>query len=238
LLELQQLSPDAVTLWEWGALHVNATLLFTWIVMAVLLLGSLLATTRLSRTEPSRWQMFLELVVEKAHEQTSEVVREAASRYLPFVGSLFLFIAVSNAMMIIPGYVSPMGSLSTTTALAICVFLAVPVYGIARRGAGGYFKHYIEPSIFMLPFHIISELSRTLALAVRLFGNVMSGTKIAALLLAISPLLFPVVMQALGLLTGLVQAYIFAVLALIYIASAARAQEHPQPDPDREKQHD
>ena len=109
---------------------------------------------------------------------------------------------------------------ATTAALATCVFLAVPLYGIATRGLGGYLRLYIQPSPFMLPFNIIGELSRTLALAVRLFGNIMSGEMIIAILLSIVPLFFPVIMQLLGMLVGVIQAYIFAVLATVYIGSA------------------
>jgi F-type H+-transporting ATPase subunit a len=141
------------------------------------------------------------------------------------VGTLFLFVAVSNALAIVPGYVPPTASLSTTAGLAICVFVAVPIYGVINQGWGGFLKHYVEPSVVMLPFNVIGELSRTLALAVRLFGNVMSGAKIAAILLAVAPLFFPILMQALGLLTGLIQAYIFAILAVVYIASGEEAGE-------------
>ena len=128
-------------------------------------------------------------------------------------------------LAIVPGFQPPTGSLSTTAALALSVFVAVPVYGIAACGLAGYLKNYIRPSVFMLPFNVIGDLSRTLALAMRLFGNVMSGTMIAAMLLAIAPFLFPILMHALGLLTGLIQAYIFAVLALVYIAAAAKVHE-------------
>ena len=121
--------------------------------------------------------------------------------------------------MIVPGYLPPTASLSTTAALALCVFIAVSVFGVNRLGIAEYLKRYVSPSIFMLPFNLIGELSRTLALAVRLFGNMMSGAKIAAILLAITPLFFPVIMNAFGLLTGPVQAYIFSILALVYIAS-------------------
>ena len=116
---------------------------------------------------------------------------------------------------------APTGSLSTTTALAICVFVAVPLYGIVYQGPARYLEHYVEPTVLMLPFNIIGELSRILALAVRLYGNIMSGTVVAAILLGITPYFFPVVMQVLGLLTGMIQAYIFAILAMVYIASAA-----------------
>ena len=130
----------------------------------------------------------------------------------------------------IPGYEPPTGSLSTTAALALCVFVAVPLFGIMDQGVGGYLKSYLEPTFIMLPFNLISELSRTLALAVRLFGNMMSGAMIIAILLTITPLFFPVVMTALGLLTGMVQAYIFSILAAVYIAAATRTRK-PSPAP-------
>jgi F-type H+-transporting ATPase subunit a len=128
----------------------------------------------------------------------------------------------------VPGFQPPTGSLTTTTALAICVFFAVPIYGIAERGLKGYLSNYIQPSVAMLPFNIIGEISRTLALAVRLFGNIMSGTLIAAILLSLVPLFFPVIMQAFGLLVGLIQAYIFAILAMVYIASGTRARRRQE----------
>lgn len=141
-------------------------------------------------------------------------------RYVAFIGTLFVFIATANVLTVVPGYLPPTSSLSTTAALALCVFVAVPVFGIRQRGWRGYLKSYLEPTIIMLPFNVISELSRTLALAVRLFGNMMSGAMIVAILLTITPFIFPVVMTLLGLLTGLVQAYIFSILATVYIAAA------------------
>ncbi|MEJ2004939.1 MAG: F0F1 ATP synthase subunit A, partial [Cyclobacteriaceae bacterium] len=114
----------------------------------------------------------------------------------------------------------------TTAALAICVFLAVPLFGIMETGLAGYLKTYIEPTFFMLPFNIISELSRTLALAVRLFGNMMSGGLIVSILLSIAPLFFPVMMTVLGLITGVIQAYIFSILATVYIAAATRESKN------------
>ncbi len=126
-----------------------------------------------------------------------------------------------------PGYHPPTGSLSTTTALAVCVFVAVPLYGIAERGLLGYLKNYVQPTPFMLPFNIIGELSRTLALAIRLYGNAMSGAVIVGILISVAPFVFPIVMRLLGLLTGLIQAYIFAVLAMVYIASATGGRTAP-----------
>jgi F-type H+-transporting ATPase subunit a len=167
----------------------------------------------------------LEVVVSTIQNQIREVGQQDPAPYLAFVGTLFMFIATSNLLALVPGYLPPTGSLSTTAALALCVFVAVPLYGITRQGLLGYLKNYLQPSVFMLPFNIVGELSRTLALAVRLYGNIMSGTVIGAILLSIVPLFFPILMQALGLLTGMIQAYIFAVLAMVYIASATRAHE-------------
>ncbi len=226
---IKEISPDQVIIWQWGPISLNATILFTWGVIALLVLVSWLVTRRLSSgMRLSRWQNLLEVVVNAMRDQIRDISQQEPGMYLPFVGTLFLFIAVSNLLAIVPGYTPPTASLSTTAALAICVFVAVPVYGILNRGLKGYLKHYIQPTIFMLPFNIMGELSRTLALAVRLFGNMMSGTKIVAILLAIAPLVFPIVMHALGLLTGLIQAYIFAVLAMVYIASATRAHHEKE----------
>ncbi len=216
-----ELSPDTTIFWQWGPVKLNATILFTWVVMAALVVGSWLSTRSLSSgAKMSRRQNLLETLVSYMNNQIRSTSRQEPGRFLPFVGTLFLFIALSNTLEIIPGFEPPTGSLSTTAALAICVFIAVPFYGILQAGVAGYLKHYIKPSVFMLPFEIIGEFSRTLALAVRLYGNIMSGTIIVGILLSLAPLFFPIVMQALGLLIGLIQAYIFAVLAMVYIASA------------------
>ncbi len=218
------ISPDEVILWQWGILSFNATILFTWLVMALLTLISWLVTRRLSAsTEISHWQNLLEVLVTGIRDQIRAVSHQQPGRYLSFVGTLFLFIAMANLLNVVPGYMAPTGSLSTTTALAICVFVAVPLYGIAYEGPLTYLRHYVKPTVFMLPFNIIGEISRTIALAVRLYGNIMSGTVIVAILLSLTPYFFPVVMQLLGLLTGLIQAYIFAILAMVYIASATSA---------------
>jgi F-type H+-transporting ATPase subunit a len=219
-----QISPDQVVLGVWGPFRLSATIVYTWIVMAVLVLGAYVATRGVSATlRPGRWQNLLEVLVSGMRDQIRDVSQHDPGPYLPFVGTLFLFIATSNALAVVPGFTPPTGSFSTTTALALCVLVAVPLYGIAERGLGSYLKGYIRPNVFMLPFNIIGEMSRTIALAVRLYGNVMSGTVVAAILLSVVPIFFPIVMQVLGLLTGLIQAYIFAVLAMVYIASATRA---------------
>jgi F-type H+-transporting ATPase subunit a len=225
------ISPDEILIWEWSIVRVNATLLWTWVVMAVLVLGSWLATRRLTTgPDPSRSQVVLETVVEAIRQQIGEITSSAVDRYLAFVGTLFLYIGVANLLGIVPGYVPPTASLSTTAALALSVMLAVPAYGIASSGWGEYLRRYIEPTAIMLPFNLIGELSRTLALAVRLFGNVMSSAKIVGVLLAVVPFFLPIVFRALGLLTGLIQAYIFAVLAMVYIAAGVRSQERTGSD--------
>ena len=226
-----ELSPDNMILWQRGAFTLNATIVFTWVVMVVLSLGSWLVTRRLtSQGKTSRRQNLMETLVTFLNDQIRATSRQEPGRYLPFVGTLFLFIAVSNTLEIIPGFHPPTGSLSTTAALASCVFIAVPFYGVRQKGLLGYLKHYVKPSVFMAPFEIIGEFSRTLALAVRLYGNIMSGTIIVGILLSIAPLFFPMVMQALGLLIGLIQAYIFAVLAMVYIASATSVRKNVAED--------
>ncbi|HSG89519.1 MAG TPA: F0F1 ATP synthase subunit A [Pseudomonadales bacterium] len=215
------LSPDELIFWQYGWLKLNATIAFTWALMVPMVLLSRLVTWRLTtRHERSRWQNLLEIVVTGICAQIEDVGLREPRRYLPFLGSLFLFIASAAVATIVPGYEPPTGSLSTTAALALCVLFAVPLFGIAERGLAAYLTTYLQPTAVMLPFNIIGELSRTLALAVRLFGNMMSGTMIVAILLTLTPFLFPIVMQALGLLTGMVQAYIFTILAAVYIAAA------------------
>jgi F-type H+-transporting ATPase subunit a len=219
--------------WRHGGLKLNGTIVFTWGLMFVLAVGSRLITRKLSTDlKRSRWQDFLEIIVTAIEKQIEEVGLPHPEKYLGFLGTLFLFVAMANLFTVIPGYQPPTGSLSTTVALALCVFVAVPLFGIKNQGMGGYLKSYVEPTVIMLPFNIISELSRTLALAVRLFGNMMSGAMIIAILLTITPFVFPIVMTALGLLTGMVQAYIFSILAAVYIAAATRARKaKPAPVP-------
>ncbi len=219
------LSPDQVVYWRYGVIKLNATILFTWGLMLVLVVSSKLITRKLSiDLHRSRWQNLLEIVVTGIETQIGEVGLKHPEKYVGFLGTLFLFIALASLCTVIPGYEPPTGSLSTTAALALCVFVAVPLFGIEEQGFGGYLKSYAQPTVIMLPFNIISELSRTLALAVRLFGNMMSGAMIVAILLTITPFIFPIVMTALGLLTGMVQAYIFSILAAVYIAAAIRTR--------------
>lgn len=222
---------DHIVYFEWEFIRINATLVNSWIVIAVLAVASWLVSRRLTPgLEIRRGQALLESLTVFILQQIEEATQEKAERYLPFIGTLFLFIATANVLMIVPGIEPPTVSLSTTAALAACVFVAVPVYGIARKGFRGYLQNYIKPTPLMLPFNIIGELSRTLALAIRLFGNMMSGSLVVAILLSLSPLFFPVLMQAFGLLIGIIQAYVFAILALVYVASATRVRSREEPE--------
>jgi len=221
-----RLSPDQLIFWQYGFFKLNGTIVFTWALMLVLAAGSRLITRQLSTgIERSRWQNLLEIIVTAIDQQIEEVGLRHPEKYIGFIGTLFLFIALANLFTVIPGYTPPTSSLSTTAALALCVFVAVPLFGIEDQGVRGYLKSYTQPTVIMLPFNIISELSRTLALAVRLFGNMMSGAMIIAILLTITPFIFPIFMTMLGLLTGMVQAYIFSILAAVYIAAATRTRK-------------
>ena len=226
------LSTDEMIFWQHGIVKLNGTILFTWGLMLVLAVGSKIITRKLSTgLTHSRWQNLVEIVVTSIEKQIEEVGLSQPQKYLGFLGTLFLFLATASICTVIPGYEPPTGSLSTTAALALCVFVAVPFFGIEEQGIGNYLKSYMKPTVVMLPFNIISELSRTLALAVRLFGNMMSGAMIVAILLTVMPFIFPIVMTLLGLLTGMVQAYIFSILAAVYIAAATRVSK-PKPEPE------
>ncbi len=224
-----RITPDQLVFWQYGFVKLNSTIVTTWALILFLAIGAKLIT-RWLKTDIyiSRWQSMLEIIVMGIKQQIEEVGLRSPQKYIAFIGTLFLFIAFANLCTIIPGYESPTSSLSTTAALAISVFVAVPVFGIIEQGLGGYLKSYTKPTFIMLPFNIISEVSRTLALAIRLFGNMMSGGMIISILLTITPLFFPIIMSALGLLTGMVQAYIFSILATVYIAAATQGEDNQE----------
>ncbi|WP_273206369.1 F0F1 ATP synthase subunit A [Marinobacter subterrani] len=228
-----QLTPDETILFTLGGIGINETIVNTWLVMIVLTVASIIITRHLRPdVPPNRWRTTLEVIVTAIQSQIEEISPRASRHVLYFSGTLFLFIALSNLLLVVPGFEPPTASLSTTAALALSVLIAVPLFGITRQGIRGYLKTYIEPSVVMLLFNIISEFSRGLSLAIRLYGNVMSGAVIAGILLGVAPFFFPVVMDVLGLLTGLIQAYIFAVLATVYISSATATHGKP---PEKEK---
>lgn len=226
------ISPDNIILWQhaqYAWLKINMTMAATWGIMLMLLLVSVLATRKLTtKGSIGGWQNFLETVVDGVRDQIRDVMARDPSPFMPLVGGLFIFVGVSNLLTIFPFYTPPTASLSTTLALTLCVFVAVPYWGIRDRGLGGYLKTFIQPMPFMLPFNIVSHFASHMAMAVRLFGNVMSGGLIGAIFIILIPFLFPVVMNLLGLLTSMVHAYIFGILALVYIASGMRTMEEKQ----------
>lgn len=215
------LTPDDIVYFTLGGLSLNATIVNTWLVMAILV-GTSYCVNRSLRSDqaPSLWQNALELIVTAIEQQVKEISDHAIRPVVYFAGTLFLFIAASNLLLIVPGFRPPTGSLSTTVALTIVVLLAVPLFSITHKGFTHYIRQFFQPTWVMLPFNLLSEFSKAISLSVRLYGNIMSGMVIAAILLGIAPFFFPVVMEALGLLTGMIQAYIFAILATVYIASA------------------
>jgi F-type H+-transporting ATPase subunit a len=222
-----RISPDEEVLFEYGFIKITLTIVMTWLVMLAMVIGSYLATRKLSPgIKISRWQAMLEIIVLGIKKQIREVGLAHAEKYISFLGTLFLFLFCSNLLTILPLYEPPTSSLSTTAALAICVFVAVPLFNIREYGFIDYIKSYIKPNVFMLPLHLINEFSRTVALAIRLFGNMMSGVVILAIIVSLIPLFFPIVMSAFGLLTGTVQAYIFSILAAVFIAAHHESNNH------------
>ena len=229
-----QLSPDQSIIFHLGSWPVSATIVNTWIVMVLLVGVSFLVTRNLRADQaPGRWRSALELIVTMIESQIQEVTHTGARHVIYFAGTLFLFIATSNLLTVVPGFAAPTSSLSTTVALTLSVLIAIPLFGIVNGGVRQYLHKFIEPSLIMLPFNIIGEFSRGVSLAMRLYGNVMSGAVIPAILLSIAPFFFPVVMDMLGLLTGFIQAYIFAILATVYISSAMA--EPPLSKSDKDK---
>ncbi len=221
-----RLTTDDIVLWQHGWVKLNATILWTWVLMLVMVAGSWLITRKLkSEIHISRRQNVLEIIVLGILKQIRDIGVPHPEKYVAFIGAMFLYIAVAALCTIFPVYEPPTSSLSTTAALAICSFISVPLFGIRDRGFWGFLKTYLEPTPLMLPFNIIGEISRTLALAIRLFGNMMSGTMILGILLVITPFVFPIVMTLLGLLAGTVQAYIFSIITTVFIAAALKSED-------------
>lgn len=227
------LSPDQTIMFEVWGIPINATIFYSWVVMALLTGVSMLITRNLRPdVPPNRWRTTLEVILQAIQGQIEDIAQGPARNLLYFAGTLFLYVAMSNLLLVVPGFEPPTSSLSTTTALALSVVIAVPLFGIVSRGLGGYLKTYLEPSFIMLPFNIIAEFTRAISLAMRLYGNIMSGAVIGVILLSVVPFFFPVVMDLLGLLTGMIQAYIFAILATVYISAATAPQKSLQPEKD------
>lgn len=207
-----------------GAVTISQTVATTWVLILLMGLGSWAATRRLHVT-PGPVQVVLEGIIEAIDNAIRAMLPGEARRVFPFIATLWLFIVVANLSGLIPGVEAPTGSLSTTAALAVLVFLSVHWFGIRSEGIATYARHYLAPIPLMLPFHIISEMTRTLALAVRLFGNMMSLEMAALLVLLVGGALVPIPLLMLHIVEALIQAYIFGMLALIYIAGAIQSQQ-------------
>lgn len=219
----ESVAPSVVL--QLGPVDVTTTAIYTLVVSTVLIAFALVVRAGLGRGLPAV-QIVAEFLIEHLEGVLGDMSGADPRPYTPLIVTLALFIGTANLLGLVPGMRAPTADFSTTAALAMIVFFAVPLYGIRARGLGSYLRHYLEPSPFLLPLEIITEFSRTLALAVRLFGNIMSEELVIAVLLSIAGLLVPVPIMMLAVLTGVVQAYIFAVLTAVYLSAALRAQAH------------
>ncbi|MCA9142647.1 MAG: F0F1 ATP synthase subunit A [Planctomycetaceae bacterium] len=208
-----------------GTVPVTETMV-TSTVVTLLLIATAVLLAYLATLRPQHWLSLVAfMIVESFDNLVTEIIGRRHTIVSTLAGSLFLFIASCNIAGQLPGVHPATGSLATTSALAVVVFLSVPIAGIRSNGVWGYIKHYFRPNPLLMPLHVISELSRTLALAVRLFGNIMSGHLVVGLLVALAGFLVPTPIMALDLLIGLLQAYIFAILSTVYIGAAISAGE-------------
>ena len=218
---------DSMIVFYIGAWPVSMTIFSTWIVIALLALLSWLATRRMKVSQNvSRFQTFMEAVVLFVHQEIYETSNDNPKKYIGMALTLFLFIALCNVLTIIPGFRPPTASLSTTLAMSLVVFIAIPIYSVMNAGWKGYLHKFIEPTPLMLPINIFSDISSTLAMALRLYGNMISGTMFAFILTSFMPFLLPLPMTLLGLLTGTIQAYIFMLLAIVYTSSLPPQQPY------------
>lgn len=210
---------SSVALFHVGPIPISEGVVITWAIMLVLVLGAVAVSRRLSLI-PSRTQAFLELIVDTVDGQIRDTMRAEPAPYRAFIGTLFIFIFVANWSSLVPGIEPPTAHLETDAALALLVFIAIIWFGVRAGGVRGYLGTFASPNPIMIPLNFIESLTRTFSLFVRLFGNVMSGVFVIGIVLSLAGLLVPIPLMALDLLTGAVQAYIFAILAMVFIASA------------------
>jgi len=203
-----------------GPVPITRQVVTTWAIMAVLAAGSAILTRRLAPT-PGRRQILLELLITGIESQIEEVIRKRGRPLLPLLGTLFIFLVCANLSGLLPAVQAPTGKIETPAALALIVFFAVHYFGVRAQGLAGYLTTFAKPKLIMLPLNVVSEVTRTFSLMVRLFGNVMSGEFLIGLVLALAGLFVPVPLMALEVLVGVVQAYIFTVLATVFIGAAA-----------------
>ena len=215
-----QSSPlSSTVLFVLGPVAISRPVVTSWVIIAVLVLAAWLATRRLA-LRPDRRQTVVELIITGILGQIEEVIRRDARPFLPLLGTLFIFLVVANLSGVLPGIEAPTGKLETPAALALIVFVAIHYFGVRSRGLLGYLASFAKPKLIMLPLNIVSEITRTFSLMVRLFGNVMSGEFVIALVVALAGLFVPIPLMALEILVDLVQAYIFTILAAVFIGAA------------------
>lgn len=216
-------------LFQLGPVPFTQEVVTTWAIVSVLGLGAYLSTRRLSTRRPGRAQAAIEALFVLLENQIRGVVQSDPAPLVPFIGTLFLFLAVANLSSLVPGVKAPTASIETPAALAIIVFFAVHAFGIHRKGLWRYLKGFAKPSVLMLPLNVLSELTRTFSMMIRLFGNMMSHEFILGIVVTLVGLLVPIPFMALGILIGLIQAYIFAILATVFIGAAMETIKKASP---------
>jgi len=221
---MQESPLTSVVLFHLGPVAITRAVVTTWVIMAALVIICWLATQRLEM-QPDGRQAVLEVIVTGIAGQIEDVIRKDAGPFLPMLGTLFIFLVVANLGGLLPGVEAPTSRIETPAALALIVFFSVHYFGVRARGLRGYLASFAEPKLIMLPLNILSEVTRTFSLMVRLFGNVMSGEFVIALVLALAGLFVPIPLMVLEILVGLVQAYIFTVLATVFIGAAVGSVE-------------
>jgi F-type H+-transporting ATPase subunit a len=209
----------AAVLVHLGPLALTETVVTTWLLMAALAIACWMATRRM-RVLPGSLQAVIEMLVGAIDEQIQAIVNRDPSEFLPLLGTLFIFLVVANLAGVLPGVNAPTASLETPAALAAIIFFSVHLFGVRMHGTLGHLKSYLKPNPLLLPLNILSEFTRTFSLMMRLFGNIMSDELVIAIVVALAGLLVPIPFMALEILVGLVQAYIFSVLAAVYIGGA------------------
>jgi len=221
---------ENAVLFHLGPLPIARQVVVTWGLMAALALFGAWARRRLSAERPGRVQVLLEACLTMLQAQIRDTMHCDPARPLALMATLFSFIAVANLSSLIPGVEPPTASIETDAALALIVFVATIVYGVRARGLGGYLRSFASPSVVMVPLNLIEQLTRSFSLMVRLFGNVMSGVFVIGILLSLAGLLLPIPFMALDVLTGLIQAYIFTVLAMVFIGGAIHEEGGEAPE--------
>jgi len=220
-MDVSPLAPDI--LFHLGPVPISRAVVTTWVIMAALTLASWLGTRRIS-VHAGGVQAVLEIVVETLETQIKEVIRRDPWPYLPLLGTLFLFLVAANLSAVVPGAKPPTAHIETPAALALIVFLSVHYFGLLSLGAADYLRRYIKPNPMLLPLNVLSEITRTFSLMIRLFGNIMSHEFVLAIVVFLAGLLLPIPFMLLGILIGIIQAYIFTILAAVFIGAAVSGE--------------